>query len=299
MAHGIGISITERLSAAVITDHAVIGSTLHHPNADDLEADSLHGIPAEFIMQQVVELLRKLDLGHKPTHVGVGMPGIVRNGVVEDSPNLMQFKGLNVQALLTEALDSLLPNVPVLILNDADAMAAGMAASRGLLDRLIRLWFLGTGIGFGRYPLSDGIWEAGHSIVTLDPKENFCGCGGKGHVEGIMGQRAMRLRFMDLEPEEVFEQAKSGEARCVEFVKLWHRALAAGTATSIHMSGPGKFFITGVNAKFVNLSLLNEYLHEMVKLSPIQSYTVEIVPGGEAFALIGAAVTAAQAAGVD
>ncbi len=65
------------------------------------------------------------------------------------------------------------------------------------------------------------------------------------------------------------------------------------------MSGPGKFFITGVNANFVNLSLLNEYLHEMVKLSPIQSYTVEIVPGGEAFALIGAAVTAAQAAGTD
>ncbi len=298
MLHGIGISITERLSAAVITDHSVVGQTLHHPNDDGEEADSLHGVPAEFIVQQVAELLGKLDLKEKPTHIGVAMPGIVRNGVVEDSPNLMQFKGLNVQSLLTDALSSLLPDVPVTILNDADAMAAGMAAARGLLDRLIRLWFLGTGIGFGRYPLSDGIWEAGHSVVTLDPKENFCGCGGKGHVEGIMGQRAMRLRFMDLEPEEVFEQAKSGETRCVDFVKLWHRALAAGTATSIHMSGPGKFFITGVNAKFVNLSLLSEYLQEMVKLSPIQSYTVEIVPGGESFALIGAAVTAAQAAGV-
>jgi len=32
--------------------------------------------------------------------------------------------------------------------------------------------------------------------VTLDPKENFCGCGGRGHLEGILGYRAMRLRFL-------------------------------------------------------------------------------------------------------
>ena len=101
---------------------------------------------------------------------------------------------------------------------------------------------------------------------------------------------------MDLEPEEVFEQAAEGDARCVEFVKLWHRALAAGTATSIHLDGPGKFFVTGFNARFVNLTLLGEYLNEMVKLSPLQGYQIEIVPGGENVATIGAAVNAAQAA---
>jgi glucokinase len=133
-------------------------------------------------------------------------------------------------------------------------------------------------------------------VVTLDPKEQFCGCGGRGHLEGIMGHRAMRLRFMDLEPEEVFAQAEAGETRCVEFVKLWHRALAAATATSIHLDGPGKFFITGYNARFVNLTLLNEYLHEMVKLSPLQGYSTEVVPGGESVAAIGAAVNASQVA---
>ena len=90
-------------------------------------------------------------------------------------------------------------------------------------------------------------------MVTLDPKEHFCGCGGKGHLEGIMGQRAMRLRFMDMEPEEIFAQAEAGDARCVEFTKLWHRALAAGTATSIHLDGPGKFFVTGFNAGYRKL----------------------------------------------
>ena len=50
-------------------------------------------------------------------------------------------------------------------------------------------------------------------VVTLDPNEKFCGCGGRGHLEGIMGYRAMRLRFLDMEPEEVFRAAKNGE-RC-------------------------------------------------------------------------------------
>jgi len=77
-----------------------------------------------------------------------------------------------------------------------------------------------------------------------------------GHLEGILGNRAMRLRFLDLEPDEVFEQAQEGDARCGEFVKLFHRALAAATATSIHLDGPGKFFIAGLNAEFVDLELL-------------------------------------------
>jgi glucokinase len=294
MPHGIGISVTERIAAAVVVDHAVTGELIVEPNAGD---NRLSGVPADTIVQRIADLLQRLEVDEAPRHVGLAMPGIIRNGVVEDSPNLVQFKGLDMQQLLMDALAPRFGKISVSITNDANAMAAGMAASRGYLDRLIRLWFLGTGIGFGRYPQVDGVWEAGHSIVTLDPKEQFCGCGGKGHLEGIMGLRAMRLRFMDLEPEEVFEQAKKGESRCVDFVKLWHRALAAATATSVHMSGTGKFFITGPNAKFVNLNLVNEYLHEMVKLSPLQSYSLEVVHGGEdANAAIGAAVIAAQAA---
>lgn len=294
MSHGIGISLTERIAAAVIVDHAVSGELMAEPDAGP---NSLSGVPADTIVQRIADLLKRLEVHESPRHVGLAMPGIIRNGVVEDSPNLVQFKGLDMQQLLTDALASQFGRIPVSITNDANAMAAGLAANRGYLDRLIRLWFLGTGIGFGRYPQVDGVWEAGHSIVTLDPKEQFCGCGGKGHLEGVMGLRAMRLRFMDLEPDEVFEQAKKGESRCVEFVKLWHRALAAATSTSVHMSGPGKFFITGPNAKFVNLNLVNEYMHEMVKLSPLQSYSLEVVHGSEdANATIGAAVIAAQAA---
>jgi predicted NBD/HSP70 family sugar kinase len=296
MGKGIGIVITERIAVAAVADNAISGPLRLNPEDRDI-ADSLHGVPAEQIVQRIADEVKALGLKEAPTHVGLGMPGIVRNGAIEDSPNLIQFKGINMQELVSTVFaQSFGKVVPVSVFNDADAMAAGIAATHGHLDRLIRVWTLGTGIGYGRYPFRDGFWEAGHSVVTLDPKEHFCGCGGRGHLEGIMGQRAMRLRFMDLEPDEVFAQAEAGDARCLEFAKLWHRALAAATATSIHLDGPGKFFVTGFNAGFVNLAMLSEYLHEMVKLSPLQGYSVEVVTGGESVAVIGAAVNALQRA---
>ena len=138
------------------------------------------------------------------------MPGVVRHGVVEDSPNLPQIKGMHLADELAQVLAARGISAPVHIANDADAIAAGVAATRGQLNKLTRVWTIGNGIGYGRWPYVEGVWEGGHITVTLDPKERFCGCGGVGHLEGIMGYRAMRLRFLDLEPEEVFAQAKTG-----------------------------------------------------------------------------------------
>jgi glucokinase len=293
MASGIGILVAERIAAALVEGDKFAGPVQTFP-ADRFVNDALLGLPAENIIQRIVEVISPLVTEHRPDAIGVGFPGIVCNGNIEDSPNLVQLKGQPMQALLQTALAQVAHDVPIAIFNDADVVAAGIAAKHGHLDRLIRVWTLGNGIGYGRYPFQEGVWEGGHLVVTLDPKEHFCACGGRGHLEGIMGHRAMRLRFMDLEPEEVFEHAKQGEQRCVDFVKLWHRALAAGTASSVHLDGPGKFFVTGLNARFLNLSLLGEYLHEMVKLSPLQGYSVEVVPGGEEIALVGAAVNAIQ-----
>src|SRR5205823_2251694 len=98
-----------------------------------------------------------------------------------------------------------------------------------LIRRLIGLAAGGTKVD------AVGVWEGGHMVVSLDPKERYCGCGGVGHLEGIMGNAGMRRRFLDMEPDEVFAEAKAGDQRCAEFVKRWHRALAAATATSIHL----------------------------------------------------------------
>lgn len=103
----------------------------------------------------------------------------------------------------------------------------------------------------------------------------------------------MRLRFLDMDPEEVFAGAGQGDARCGEFVKLWHRALAAATATSVHLEGPGRFYLAGPNAEQVDSGLLNIYLQEMIQMSPLQGAFFEVVPDSHDLALIGAAVTGA------
>jgi len=99
-----------------------------------------------------------------------------------------------------------------------------------------------------------------------------------------------------MEPEEVFENASKGDQRCADFVRLWHQALAAATANSVHMVGPGKFYITGSQAHHVDIAVLNSYMHEMVKMSPLQGYVFEVVRGSDEIAILGAAVNAERGA---
>jgi glucokinase len=275
----IGMMAGERVFAGAVEENRLLGEIHSYGSAPET--------PAEAYFDRLRREIEDIG-GHEIGAIGVGVPGIIRDGLIEESPNLQQLKGLNLGTLLKGAF----PSSSVVILNDADAVAAGIAATRGELGKIIRVWTLGTGLGFGRYPRLDGVWEAGHCVVTLDPKERFCGCGGVGHLEGILGHRAMRLRFMDLEPDEIFEQAKQGDQRCRAFANLWHRALAAATASSIHLDGPGKFYLSGPNAKFVETDLLKLYLHEMVKMSPLQGSYFEVIPTPDEIAIIGAAVNA-------
>ena len=293
MAKSVGVVLGERLVVGLIEDHKV--SALRQYPEDAAEDHGLVEIPSEdlcdIICNQIVALVPENE---NVEAVGVALPGIVRNGVVEDSPNLGQLKGARIGEWIQETLQEHGRRYSVDVFNDADAVAAGLAAVKGQLDRLIRVWTIGNGIGFGRFPYAEGPWEGGHTTISLDPKENFCACGGLGHMEGIMGHRAMRLRFMDMEPDEVFAAAKKSDKRCVQFVELWHRALAAATAAQIHLEGPGRFYFTGRDINRLDLSLLKQYLWEMVKMSPLQSYTLELVEESSEMYIIGAAAAAAH-----
>lgn len=295
MSRSIGIVTAEVISSALVVNNQVQGPVRTFPGEDDV-LDDIINYPAEALIEKLCSVLEATPGIETAECVGLGFPGLIRDNIVEESPNYRQMKGIRLGEVVKAALAARGIHKQITVSNDADVVAAGIAASRGHLDRLIRVWTLGNGIGFGHYPSGSGVWEGGHTVVTLDPKEQYCGCGGSGHLEGIMGYRAMRLRFLDLEPEEIFAGANDGDPRCVEFVKLWHRALAAATASSVHMDGPGKFYVTGPSANFLNLSMLHQYMHEMVKISPLQGYVFEIVPGGQEIAILGAAVVAQQAA---
>ena len=288
MAKIIGVLAADRIVAGLVEANRLVGEIRTYPEPGTA-SEGLQGIPAD----EIAELIRRqisLVTGGAPVDVvGIGFAGIIREGRIEESPNLQQTKGFHLQEHLAASFER------VLVLNDADAMAAGIAATHDKLESLIRVWTLGNGIGYGRYPQAEGVWEGGHMVVSLDPKEKYCGCGGVGHLEGIMGHEAMRHRFLDMEPDEVFTEAKAGDPRCAAFVKLWHRALAAATATSIHLDGPGKFYITGDNARYIDVERLNVDLHDMVRMSSLQGSLFEIVPTSDEMAIVGAAVSADRA----
>jgi len=296
MAKTIGVTLSEQVLAGLVVDHKLVGELQRFP-ADEDDRDALIEMHTDALVQTICEQVAAAANGENDlAGVGVAVPGLIKSGVVEEAPNLPQLKGARLQDLVGAQLRERGIKAPVTILNDADGVAAGLAARHGKLDHMIRVWTIGVGIGHGRYPFAPGVWEGGHTIVTLDDKETYCGCGGRGHLEGIMGYRAMRLRFLDMEPEEVFEAAKAGDARCVEFKRLWHKALAAATATSIHMAGPGKFFLTGSTIHFLDLPMLKDYMQQMVKMSPLQSYSLEVVEESAGTRVIGSAVSAEQAA---
>jgi predicted NBD/HSP70 family sugar kinase len=287
MAIGIGVLVTRSIWVGAVEGGA-LGNVLMYPAPGQPPVD-LKSLRPDEIIAEIRRMIAALRGSAEIAAVGAGFPGIVRNGEIEDSPNLGQLKGLHIASQLAAALKADGIDAPVSAVNDADAIAAGIAVTREDAARPVRVWYLGDGIGFGHYPRGDGIWEAGHSVVSLDPKERYCACHGLGHLEGICGHRAMRLRFLDMEPEEVFAAARHGDTRASDFVKLWHRALAAATATSIHIEGPGIFYLAGSNTDFVDLKLLDLYLHEMVKMSPLDGSRFEIVSTSHDLALIGAA----------
>jgi len=293
MANTIGVIMSAKVVAGVVEENRLQNGLKEFPeNLDD--TNGLIEVPAdslcEIICDAIATLASSTDAAIEAA--GVAIPGYVHQGVMLDSPNLPQLKGARVCESISAGLAKRNIDVKVRVFNDADAVAAGIAATRGQLERQVRVWTIGNGIGFGRYPYTEGPWEGGHMVVTLDPRENYCGCGGRGHLEGIMGHRAMRLRFLDMEPDEVFAAARGGDRRCTEFVDLWHRGLAAATASLIHLEGTGRFYYTGRDIQRLDLARLKQHLYEMIKMSPLQSYTVEVLPEDPALAVIGAGVAA-------
>ncbi len=292
MSKAVGVVMTNRVVAGLIEDHQLEGGLKEFPeNIDD--TNGLIEVPADSLCEIICDAVAALmPSGSTVDAVGVAIPGYLHQGVMLDSPNLPQLKGAQICSTISAGLQKRGLDVKLAAFNDADAVAAGIAATRGQMDRQVRVWTIGNGIGFGRYPWTEGPWEGGHMVVTLDAKENYCGCGGKGHLEGIMGYRAMRLRFLDMEPDEVFAAAKKGDRRCAEFVELWHRALAAATASMIHLEGPGRFYYTGRDIQRLELPRLKQHLWEAIKMSPLQNYTVEMLAEDPSVAVIGAGVAA-------
>jgi glucokinase len=170
-------------------------------------------------------------LATDPAAIGVGVPGVVQDGVVLFAPNLPGFsRPVRLAERLQEAL-----GMPVAVENDATAGVIGewvAGAGKGS-SFLLGVW-LGTGVGGGLVldgqpyrGAFGGAGEFGHLCVRQGGA--LCGCGRRGCVEAYAGrinmEHAVAVQVAAGRRTLLTEIAESkGRARLTAGV--WARALA-------------------------------------------------------------------------
>ena len=147
MSKTVGAVLSTRVVAGLIEDHKLEGGLKEFPeNIDD--TNGLIEVPAESLCDMICDAIASLvPKGSTIDAAGVALPGYVHQGVMLDAPNLPQLKGAQVSSNLSTGLKKRGIDVKLAIFNDADAVAAGIAATRGQLDRQVRVWTIGNGIG--------------------------------------------------------------------------------------------------------------------------------------------------------
>src|SRR6267378_6645997 len=112
MSRTVGVLVMEHIAVGLVEGEKVLGSVNVYPEKLD-SAEALLSMPAEGIADCIRRQVETVSRGEKIGAIGIGFPGIIRNGVVEDSPNLHQAKGFALQAALSAALSGKLAGTPV------------------------------------------------------------------------------------------------------------------------------------------------------------------------------------------
>src|SRR5437016_13442314 len=94
MGRSIGVLATRYLWAGVV-EGVRLGAVGMFPDPDQPQTD-LKSLPADEILAILRRQIRELCQGGPIDTVGAGFPGVIRSGVIEESPNLGQLKGLHV-----------------------------------------------------------------------------------------------------------------------------------------------------------------------------------------------------------
>jgi glucokinase len=262
----------------------------------------------DFLLDRNNTLPRQLEA------ISLGVAGIIdtRNGIVDKAPNLPGWENLQLKDKIYERY-----NVPVHILNEADAAALGehrCGAGKGL--RNIILITLGTGIGGGlvldgRLFLgsSGSAFEIGHMVIKEDGPE--CGCGKRGCLETlasgtaigreakrriIEGESSMLIDMVEgsienITAEKVHKAAKQGDSLALKVLTGASYYLGLGMSNLVSIINPEMIIVGGSVAKMGNLLL--DPVRQMVKdkTFALMVKNLKIVPAhlGEDAGLIGAA----------
>lgn len=168
------------LRAAVAIDGELVRQARHR------RPDGSATAQCDFLCELVERLAD--ELGRPVSALGVGIAGVTRGGWVESASNIGIHRPYDLATRLRGCLD-----VPVVVVNDAQAAAVAEAASLGPGTAV--LITVGTGVGGaivadGRLVLGEGAaGDFGHMVAMPDGPE--CACGGRGCLEQLVSGRVL------------------------------------------------------------------------------------------------------------
>src|SRR6202158_3493935 len=117
MARTVGVLGMEHIAGGLVENNKLAGPLNLYPEKGE-SLDALQSMPSENIGDVIQQQIESVSKGQKVQAVGLGFPGVIRGGIIEDSPNLHQVKGFNLQA----ALPARGLSVPVRVFNGVTAM---------------------------------------------------------------------------------------------------------------------------------------------------------------------------------
>src|ERR1035441_7379272 len=121
MGRSSGVLATGQIWAGIV-EGAALGTVKMYPGPGEPQVD-LKAVPAGDIVAILRDQILELEPEGSIESVGAGFPGVIRGGVILESPNLGQLKGLRLAEELRAALKVGGIDVPVVAINDADDTA--------------------------------------------------------------------------------------------------------------------------------------------------------------------------------
>ncbi|HEU4715601.1 MAG TPA: ROK family protein [Candidatus Saccharimonadales bacterium] len=142
-----------------------------------------HPTDFERSMHEIATAGKSLTVDCHLVAVGMGVAGVVTQGVLTGSGNLPGWVGRDIEMSLYRAF-----GVPVIVMNDAQAAGMGEYAA---LEQPIIYVIWGTGVGAALIVNHHGstlplATELGHVVINKKSRL-LCGCGGRGHLEAHVG----------------------------------------------------------------------------------------------------------------
>jgi len=246
IAIGIDIGGTNTVIGAVdITGELLVEDVIRTDKYDLIE---------EYV-DKIAETIEKLlnTLGEDITLVGIGIGAPNVNsytGTIEFAPNLRWKGNIKLDTLISKYF-----NVPVYLLNDANAAALGemmYGAAKGIRDFIVVT--LGTGLGSGFVSNGELIighnghaGELGHTIV--EPGGRPCGCGRNGCLEQYASATGIVKTVNEMLVDNTYDSILRSYRDFEITSKLIYQAALQGDSLSIQA-----FEFTG---KILGLSLAN------------------------------------------